>query len=117
MEHEGNEQVYREGIRREPHNALYHYLLADMYLKQALQGDGPSIDKKTGVLHYDYKVTDRSKLDQGMQELAIGLPLPFAHRELRVAGAAGNAGLVSACNQLPRFLRLMIENRLVSVGG
>lgn len=76
-----DEQVFREGIRREPHNALYHYLLADLYATQSLSGDGPHLDKKTGVVQFDYSVTDRRKLDQGMKELAIGLQLPFqSHR-------------------------------------
>ena len=79
----GTEEVYSEGIRREPNNALYHYLLADMYLKQGLSGKGPVTDKQTNEFHYDYTITDRKKLDMGMQELAAGLQLPFiSHRDL-----------------------------------
>ena len=52
-----------------------------MYLSQSLRGDGPSIDQHTGALHFDYTVTDRRVLDLGMQELALGLRLPFiSHR-------------------------------------
>ena len=77
-----DEQVFREGVRREPHNALYHYLLADMYLKQSLHGEGPRTDKKTGAFHYDYTITDRRKLDLAMQEVAVGLQMPFqSHRD------------------------------------
>ena len=77
----GDEQIIREGMRRDPHNALYHYLLADLFIHQGLQGDWPKSEKQTGTFHYEYTITDRGKLDQGMRELALGLPLPFqTHR-------------------------------------
>ncbi|MEI7833713.1 MAG: hypothetical protein WCJ56_11025, partial [bacterium] len=79
---EKKEEIYREGILREPNNALFHYLLADMYIRQGLTGKGPITDKDTGEFHYDYTITDRQKLDLSMQEMAIGLQLPFlSHRD------------------------------------
>jgi hypothetical protein len=76
-----DENLFREGLRREPHNALYHYLLAELYVKQGLTGKGPHTDKQTGAFRYDYTITDRPKLDEGMRELALGLQLPYAsHR-------------------------------------
>lgn len=78
-----DEKTLREGIRREPHNALYHYLLADRFISQGLKGWGPRTDKKTGILHYDYTITDRRKLDLGMREVAIGSRLPYrSHRDV-----------------------------------
>jgi len=71
------EQIFREGLRHEPHNALYHYLLADMYIQQSLRGEEPSTDKQSGAVRYHYTITDRHKLDMGMQELALGLALPL----------------------------------------
>ncbi len=80
-EQHDEEAVVRAGLRREPHNALYHYLLADMWIKQGLKGKYPDTDKKTGEPQYHYTITDRAKLDPGMHELAIGLQLPFnTHR-------------------------------------
>lgn len=76
-----DEKTFREGILREPHNALYHYLLADYYVKQSLRGKEPKTNTQNGVIHYDYTITNRDKLDEGMRELAIGLQLPFqSHR-------------------------------------
>ena len=76
-----DETILREGMRREPHNALYHYLLADLYLAQSLRGYGPKTDKKTGVTTYEYTITDRQKLDIAMREMAIGLMMPLhSHR-------------------------------------
>ena len=72
-----DEQVFREGMRRDRNNALYHYLLADLYIKQSLQGSGPAFDKDRGTVRYTYTITDREKLDVGMQQLAIGLQKPF----------------------------------------
>lgn len=76
MKH-ANEKICREGLLREPDNALYHYLLADWYLQQSLHGKGPKFDKKTGTLKYDYTVIDRRKLDLGMRELATATQLPY----------------------------------------
>ena len=72
----GNINVYREGIRRDPHNALYHYLLADMYLKRGLR------DEKQGSQYqFTYTIIDRRQLDLGMHELALGLAMPYhTHR-------------------------------------
>jgi hypothetical protein len=72
----GDETVLREGLRREPHNALYHYLLAELYLKRGLRTYGLQLDGKT-LVPYDYTVTERRQLDQGMRELALGAPLPL----------------------------------------
>lgn len=78
----GDEAVLREGMRREPQNALYHYLLADIYIRQGLDGYGPKTDKATGKFWYDYTIKDRKKLDMGMRELAIGMRLPLRnHRD------------------------------------
>jgi hypothetical protein len=78
---QADEKIFREGLRREPHNALYHYLLAEWYLTHSLRGRGPQTVKKTGTFHYDYTITDRHALDQGMRELALGMQLPFqSHR-------------------------------------
>jgi hypothetical protein len=83
-----SEKVFQEGIRREPENALYHYLLADMYIKQGLGGDWPKKDKndkKDVNFKYEYSIKNRKKLDAGMGELAIGLKLPFiSHRDILI---------------------------------
>lgn len=80
-------QVFREGMRRDPHNALYHYLLASYYLNRAVIGDGPdsAYYQKTGKVRYDYTLKDRRLLDLGMHELVVGMQLPYTtHRQTLV---------------------------------
>ncbi|MEI7832935.1 MAG: hypothetical protein WCJ56_07055 [bacterium] len=75
----GGEEDFREGIRREPNNALYHYLLADMYIKQGTK----ELVKGPDDISYKFDILDRQKLDWGMQELVIGSQLPFlSHGEV-----------------------------------
>lgn len=72
------EQVMHEGMRRDPQNALYHYLLAYRWISLSLEGDDPTTDTPAGT--YDYRVKDRALLDRGMQELATGMQLPLNSR-------------------------------------
>jgi hypothetical protein len=103
-----DEKIFREGLRREPRNALYHYLLADMYLTHSLRGKQPQIDKKTGALHYRYTITDRRMLDLGMRELALGLPLPFqSHRAALIR--AQLAALPPMCNYVDSINTLTVQ--------
>ncbi len=68
----GNESVYQEGIRREPNNALYHYLLGNLYLHQGVREEQTTKDENTGKMQWEYKIKDREKLDLGMQEVKTG---------------------------------------------
>jgi len=79
IEHANHVDVLREGMHRDPQNALYHYLLADQLLKQAISGEWPK--KTTGEFRYPYIVKDRHMLDEGMREVARGLSLPYRRRE------------------------------------
>ena len=72
------EQAMQEGMRRDPQNALYHYLLAYRWISLSLEGDDPTNDTPAGA--YDYRVKDRALLDRGMQELAAGMELPLNNR-------------------------------------
>jgi hypothetical protein len=83
------EQVMREGMRRDPNNALYHYLLAFRRSKLALEGDYREKGMPDGS--FDYRVKDRPLLDQAMEELATGLQLPLNNRRYDLIIARLNA--------------------------
>ncbi|HEY3377641.1 MAG TPA: hypothetical protein VGL77_09120, partial [Armatimonadota bacterium] len=74
------EAVIVEGIRRDPGNALYHYLRADQLLQKAIDDKIPYTDAATGVVHIDCRVLDRPRLDRAMHELALGMALPYHTR-------------------------------------
>ncbi|MHB9025270.1 MAG: hypothetical protein ACYC7E_14055 [Armatimonadota bacterium] len=81
------ESVMREGLRREPDNALYHYLLAYRWLKDAIAGDPPRKDQQTKKVTFRYVVKDRPLLDRAMRELAISLDLPYRTHRAVIARA------------------------------
>jgi len=78
LEHRQTRAVILTGMRRDPRNALYHYLLAYHDFHFAITGNYPK--KTPGAFHYTYTVKDRRLLDEGLHELAVGMKLPFRSR-------------------------------------
>lgn len=66
------------GMKLDPTNAFYHYMLADALAGQAIShyGEKPGIDKKSGKTIYAYQVKDRQLFDEAMHELLIAVRLP-----------------------------------------
>jgi hypothetical protein len=79
--HGNHTELIREGMRRDPQNALYHYLLADEQLSRALAGPPPQQkyffrDHSTRLI-FHYTITDREMLDRAMREYEAGLQKPL----------------------------------------
>lgn len=74
------ERAMRQGMRVDPDNALYHYLLADAYFQRAMEYTETKIteDKQTHrtINRYDYRLTDRNMLEKGIREFRTGLARP-----------------------------------------
>ena len=79
--HTEDENVLREGMRRDPQNAYYHYLLAYLYIKGAIDGPGPVRPSKNHT-----QVSSRSKRQKRhtgtispTDELTFELPRALHH--------------------------------------
>jgi len=79
------EQAIEEGMRRDPQNALYHYLLAYRWIKLSIEGEYRKNDAPPGT--YTYRVKDRALLDRAMEEMATGLRLPLDNRRYDLLSA------------------------------
>ena len=66
-----DEKVIREGMRRDPDNALYNYLLANLFIQQSTES--PKIYRR----YHEYSITNRKKLDQAMQQVVSGQHKPL----------------------------------------
>ncbi len=75
------EQEITSGEQLDPQNALYHYLLADALITQALEhtDQGPDVDKKTGKWSFPYRIHNRRMFDRAMHEYQVGLSKPYLH--------------------------------------
>ena len=69
--------VFREGLRRDPDNALYDYLLAKQILTICLDQSKKTRNAQTGELQENYIVTDRHALDEAMRHFSDGLGKPL----------------------------------------
>lgn len=79
------EKVMHEGKRRDPQNALYHYLLAYRWIKLSLEGEYRPKGAPAGT--FTYRVKDRPLLDRAMQEMAAGMQLPLDGRRYDLLSA------------------------------
>jgi len=76
LNHPEDREVIRAGMRRDPRNALYHYLLANADCHLAVTEH----QHFSGVMQTTYHVKDRRLLDEGMHEVALGMQMPFRSR-------------------------------------